>query len=342
MLALPVWAQEHYPTPQDRVNDFAQVLDASTREKLNALITEVEQHTTAEIAVVVVQTTAPVTPKQYATEIFNRWGVGKKGTDNGVIILLAVQDRRVEIETGYGVEGILPDGKMGEIIRTTMIPFFKESRWGEGLLAGTQHIAQVLRAQDQVLQTPAPPAASALTWRGVLFGLGWVYFFLWLGFLVVQNIRHQTISSRILALSTLPGIFFGLFALFPFIFPLGIGLFALLRNVRARCPKCGHWLLQRQRTLKMPSATHTGMRESLSSCSECGYHDVHMTTLSRVRDRPGGMIWGMPGGWGGGGSGRGGSSFPHSSWSSPSSGGSSNRGSFGGGSSGGGGAGASF
>jgi uncharacterized membrane protein YgcG len=343
LLALPVWAQEHYPAPQGRVSDFARVLDASTREKLNALITEVEQHTTAEIAVAVVRTTAPATPRQYATELFNRWGVGKKGTDNGVLILLAVQDRRVEIETGYGVEGVLPDGKAGEIIRTTMIPFFKENRWGEGLFAGTQRIAQVLRAQEQVLQTPAQPAASSLTWRGVLFGLGWVYFFVWLGFLVVQNMRHRTISSRVLAISTLPGVFFGLFAFFPFIIPLGVGLFALLKNVRARCPKCGNWLLRRQRTLQMPSATRTGLRETLSQCSECGYHDVQMTTLSRtrVRDRSGGVIWGVPGGWGGG---SGGGAFPDSSWSSPSSSsvGSSDRGSFGGGSSGGGGAGASF
>jgi hypothetical protein len=122
ILGLPVGAQEPFPAPQGRVNDFAQVLEPSTKAQLNALVEEVEQRTTAEIAVVVVHTTAPLTPKEYVTALFNRWGIGKRGTDNGVMVLLAIHDRRVEIETGYGVEGILPDGKAGEIIRTAMLP----------------------------------------------------------------------------------------------------------------------------------------------------------------------------------------------------------------------------
>lgn len=117
LLVLPVWPQAHYPAPQGRVNDFAHVLDIATERTLDALIDEVEQRTTAEIAVVVVETTAPLPPKSYVTELFNQWGVGKHGEDSGVMILLATQDRRVEIETGYGVEGILPDGKIGTIIR---------------------------------------------------------------------------------------------------------------------------------------------------------------------------------------------------------------------------------
>jgi uncharacterized protein len=166
----PVWAQTLVPQPQGRISDFAQVLDPTSKEKLNALAAEVAQQSTAEIAVVVVETTAPLTPKQYATELFNRWGVGKQGTDSGVLVLLAVADRRIEIETGYGVEGILPDGRVGEIIRTAMLPHFTRNAWGEGLIAGTQQLAQILLQEYKAPSTPAEPAAPSapLGWFVVL------------------------------------------------------------------------------------------------------------------------------------------------------------------------------
>jgi uncharacterized protein len=113
LLSPPAGAEELFLAPHGRVNDFAQVLDPSTKAELKTLVAEVEQQTTAEIAVVVVPTTAPMTPKEYVTALFNRGGVGKRGADNGVMILLAIHDRRAEIETGYGVEGILPDGEAG-------------------------------------------------------------------------------------------------------------------------------------------------------------------------------------------------------------------------------------
>ena len=83
LLGLQAAAQEPFPAPQGRVNDFAQVLDPSTKAQLKALVAEVEQRTTAEIAVVVVHTTAPMTPKEYVTALFDRWGVGKRGAIMG-------------------------------------------------------------------------------------------------------------------------------------------------------------------------------------------------------------------------------------------------------------------
>jgi uncharacterized membrane protein YgcG len=177
----PVWAQIPLPQPQGHISDFAQVLDATTQAQLDALVAEVKQQTTAEIAVVVVKTTAPLTPKQYATELFNRWGVGKQGTDNGVLMLLAVADRRIEIETGYGIEGTLPDGKVGEIIRTAMLPHFKRQAWGEGLIAGTQQIARILLQEYKAPSTPAEPAEPSaplgLFVVLVLLGAAGLFFF---------------------------------------------------------------------------------------------------------------------------------------------------------------------
>ena len=192
LVALPVWGQPTLPTPDGWVYDAAHVLDAATKAQLNALAADVEQQTSAEIAIVVVGTTAPQTPKQYVTALFNRWGVGKRGADNGVMILLAVRDRRIEIETGYGVEGILPDGKVGEIIRTAMLPHLRQQAWGVGLVAGMQRIALVLH-QD----SPAAPVSTgtpdepAFPYNGLVMTLALVALILLLIGVVVRRQRHR-------------------------------------------------------------------------------------------------------------------------------------------------------
>jgi len=76
--------------------------------------------------------------------LFDNWKPGKKGKDNGVLILLAIKERRWRIETGYGVEGILPDGVCGEIGRDYMVPYFKQNEYSEGLYQGVIKIAQVI------------------------------------------------------------------------------------------------------------------------------------------------------------------------------------------------------
>jgi uncharacterized protein len=342
LLGLPAGAQAPWPAPQGRVSDFAQVLDPSTTARLNALAAEVEERTTAEIAVVVVPTTAPMTPKEYVTALFNHWGVGKRGRDNGVMVLLAIHDRRVEIETGYAVEGILPDGHAGEIIRTTMVPAFTYDRWGEGLVAGTQHVAQVLLQQASTLPPPAEAPLLTLALRDVVYGIGWGYFVGWLAFLLIHRVRHRTLSSRILALSTLPGIGFLVWAVIPFIVPWLIGLLLVAANVRARCPTCGRWLSRRRRTVRTP--TRDKLRETVTDCLACGYHDVQLAIPGRRASfgssGPGYHGWsGSVGSYGVGSYGVGASGGAASGGSTA---GSSGGGSYGGGSSGGGGAGGSF
>jgi uncharacterized protein len=73
----------------------------------------------------ILRRTQGATPKEYATELFNRWGVGKREADNGVLLLVSLGDRRVEIETGYGMEAILPDAVAGEILDTAVVPRFR-------------------------------------------------------------------------------------------------------------------------------------------------------------------------------------------------------------------------
>ena len=141
---------ENVPQPVGWVNDFAQVLDAGTKDKLNTLITELEEKTTSEIAVVTIASIAPYDEKEYARMLFDQWQPGKKGKDNGVLVLLAVKERRWRIETGYGVEGIFPDGLCGDIGRTYMVPYFKSGDYSNGLYQGTNAIAAVIAKNAHV------------------------------------------------------------------------------------------------------------------------------------------------------------------------------------------------
>ncbi len=97
------------------------------------------------MAIVTVSETSGVSyPKDFATELFNYWGIGKKGEDNGVLLLISVKDRRVEIETGYGLQEILPDVKVQQIIDTTILPNFKEGNFALGTVEGTKSLAVLL------------------------------------------------------------------------------------------------------------------------------------------------------------------------------------------------------
>ena len=138
------------------VTDMANVLSSSTEAKLNQLISELEAKNGSEIAVVTVADTyTSQTPKKFATSLFNHWGIGKKGQDNGVLFLISKGDRRVEIETGYGVENILPDARVGNIIKQEITPRFKQGDYNGGTLAGTKALVKALKAYAP-LPNPSP------------------------------------------------------------------------------------------------------------------------------------------------------------------------------------------
>ncbi len=141
---------QNVPQPVGWVSDFADVLDQGNAAKLRSLIEEVEQKTTTEIAIVTINSIAPRGEAEYARLLFDNWKPGKKGKDNGVLVLLAVKERRWRIETGYGVEGILPDGLCGEIGRDYMVPYFKAGQDGAGLWQGTRAIASIIAKDAKV------------------------------------------------------------------------------------------------------------------------------------------------------------------------------------------------
>ena len=176
------------------VNDFANAISAEYQNKLTALIQELEEKTSAEIAVVTIESIAPYDEKEYARLLFDNWKPGKKSKDNGVLVLLAIKERRWRIETGYGVEGILPDGLCGEIGRNYMVPYFKNEDYGQGLYQGTLKIAQVIANDTNIrLSTSGElkelPSANNAPLSPVLFVIIFFGFIIFINFLSYRRNR---------------------------------------------------------------------------------------------------------------------------------------------------------
>ena len=138
------------------VSDMADVIGDEDESQINDLIDQLEKKTSAEIAVVTIKSAGDLTPKDFAVKLFNLWGIGKKGKDNGVLVLLVMDARRIEVETGYGTEGILTDGKIGEILDKYVIPKFKEGNFGKGILNGVQAMAEAIESDMTDTFQPSP------------------------------------------------------------------------------------------------------------------------------------------------------------------------------------------
>jgi uncharacterized protein len=189
ILSLFAYAKD-LPQPSGWVNDFSGVISQEYKEKITSLIEELEQKTSSEIAVVTVNSIAPYDEKEYARLLFDNWKPGKKGKDNGVLVLLAVKERRWRIETGYGVEGILPDSVCGEIGRNYMVPYFKEGNYGEGLYQGVIRIAQVI-AQNANVSLKTLEGVSVLSNNNAVqipYSLSLILFFVIVGLIILGSI----------------------------------------------------------------------------------------------------------------------------------------------------------
>src|SRR5215510_6331357 len=172
------------PVPQGLVSDFAKVIDQPTRQQLTLLLQELKDKTGAEIAIVTVETTQPLTVFDYAMKIAEAWKPGAKGKDNGVVFLVATKDHKMFVVTGYGVEGVLPDGKVGEIQDEYIVPYFKRGDYARGILTGTQVMADLIAKEYGVRLTgarlpqphtrtgeEAPPTMMLLVFAVIVLGL---------------------------------------------------------------------------------------------------------------------------------------------------------------------------
>lgn len=155
LVCLPAFAQpvKSLPKPTDYVSDLAHVLSPAVKQQLDQLCGQVERQANAQIAAVTVETTGDEPIEQYAVDLYQAWGIGKKGSDRGVLILVAVKDRKRFISTGYGLESILPDGVVGDIGRR-MVPMLRNNDFDGAFTLAVNQVAQIIAQDAGVSLTP--------------------------------------------------------------------------------------------------------------------------------------------------------------------------------------------
>ena len=154
-LAVPVTRaapdEPSIPAPVGFVNDVANVIDEPTRAKLEAFLNhQLKAKTGVDFAILTVPTTAPLDPSTYKVKVFEQWKLGQKGQDTGLLLLVALEEREARFETGYGLEGTLPDGLQSRIFRELMAPRFRENDYAGGIVAAVLECSRRIAKEKNV------------------------------------------------------------------------------------------------------------------------------------------------------------------------------------------------
>ena len=231
------------PAPSGLVNDFAQMLSPAYRASLENDLQNFEKQTGAEITLATIDSLGDSTIEDRAAKIFQEWGIGKKHKDNGVLLLIAKEERQARIEVGYGLESYITDGRAGEIIRSDIVPNFREGNYDEGIRSAISSIKNyILKAEPETTQEAIRTSIRSVIFQFFATQVG---FFLFIFFLLyIANFLGR---SQSIWLGGVIGGFFGIVIGWLFISlisgiiftPLlaGIGLFldsVLSRNYQKR------------------------------------------------------------------------------------------------------------
>ncbi|MGA2780740.1 MAG: TPM domain-containing protein [Smithella sp.] len=153
-----IFAADKYPLPRGAVNDFANIIDQDNAAKIEALSREVLEKTGTAVVVVTVPTIGEGEETSlYVNGLYKAWGISKKGEDKGVLVFLTLKERKIRIETGYGVEGILPDGLVGEIRDKYLKPQLQAGNYGQAFY-DTVYVLSSIIAKDAGVQLSGSPA----------------------------------------------------------------------------------------------------------------------------------------------------------------------------------------
>ncbi len=182
LLPLLASAEVAIPPLQHRVTDLTATLNSAQQADLEARLAAFEAKKGSQIAILIVPTTQPEDIAQYSIRVVEAWKLGRKGVDDGVLVLLAKDDRRSRIEVGYGLEGALPDAIAKRIVTEVMRPYFKQNDFYGGLVAGTDKIAAVIDGEP----LPSPPAQAE---SPIDYGLGLIAVVMWVAVAVGGLLR---------------------------------------------------------------------------------------------------------------------------------------------------------
>ncbi|MBI2754641.1 MAG: YgcG family protein [Betaproteobacteria bacterium] len=162
-LVIPALAAAEIAVPplKARVTDQTGTLTAPQQQALEQMLAEFEARKGSQVAVLLVPSTQPETVEQFAVRVQESWKLGRKGVDDGVLLLVAKDDRKLRIEVGYGLEGVLPDAAAKRIIEEDIVPRFKQGDFYGGVRAGTDRILRVIEG-EQLLPRPTSDAGGSL------------------------------------------------------------------------------------------------------------------------------------------------------------------------------------
>ena len=217
LCATAALAQSLQPVPplERRVTDLTGTLAPAEQQQLEERLARFEQQKGSQVAVLLVPTTAPETIEEYGIRVAEQWKLGRQGVDDGALLLVAVEDRALRIEVGYGLEGVMPDAIAKRIVSDVITPFFQQGDYAAGLQAGVERIISVIEGEP--LPEPEPG------WQGNA-GLGQALLPLLLIFAVVGGGILRALFGRLGGATVTGGLAGGLVWLLVHV--LGIAVFA--------------------------------------------------------------------------------------------------------------------
>lgn len=190
------------PTSSFYVQDFAQVLTEQTKASINALGEQLHSQTKAQIVVVTIKNLEGNALEDYSLELFRKWQIGDRKINNGVLLLVAVDDRKSRIEVGYGLEGALPDGLTGRVQDDYMLPYFKQNQYDKGISNAYNALTQLVAKEYNIELKDAKvtkPAKSKSAQQDVELP-PWVIILLVIAFIVLMIIDQMFLGGLILQL----------------------------------------------------------------------------------------------------------------------------------------------
>ena len=149
------------PALSGRVMDEASILSSSRQKELEEYLYSLEEATGAQMAVLTIPSLKGESLEDYSIRVTDKWQLGQKGEDNGVLLLVALEERKIRIEVGYGLEGSLTDAKSGYIIRNHIVPYFREGDFTAGILMGVQALAGVITGGEDITPRQLEQSSSS-------------------------------------------------------------------------------------------------------------------------------------------------------------------------------------
>jgi len=191
--AISAPALEVPPKPKGRVSDYTSTLTSSQIQALDGTLAEFENQTSNQIAVLLIPTLAGDSLEDYTIRLAEKWQIGQKGRDNGVVLVIVMEDRKIRIEVGYGLEAVLPDSLAGDIIRQVIAPRFRQGKVFEGIEAGVTAIMAATKGEYRA-------TGGSKIGKGersfVSFFWPWLLFFIFLSVLTNSFRRRRYYSGR--------------------------------------------------------------------------------------------------------------------------------------------------